>query len=81
MNKTYFYMKYNEDEILKVKYIWRRKQLTKVSNSAIIYGPRESARHFWNFILEDNDDKEEEEKVNKTGIFSRIKHFFKKMYK
>lgn len=74
-------MKYDEDEIMLMKYKWKMRQYKRVSNYAILYGPRESAKKFWNNIFEDYNNTKEEEIVKNTDLFSKIKKFLKSVYK
>jgi hypothetical protein len=62
-----------EQEIATMKYKWQFKQIKRISNSAYLYGPRESVKHIWINSQYNND------LPPKNTLVQRIKKIFHKV--
>lgn len=76
--------KMTESEIYIMKYRWRRKQYKRVSNSSIVFGPRDSVKYFWEKMTckalpQNNDSLNKKNKCRSMyNTFKNILTFYKK---
>lgn len=67
------------NEISEMKNKWRIRQYKRVSNYAVLFGPRNSVKAFWDPLLEIIDDDDKIEGNEKSS--SKVKNYFIHLYR
>ena len=71
------------NEISEMKHKWRIKQYKRVSNYAVLFGPRNSVKVFWDPLLEmiNDDDKIQNNEKSSSKIKNCFIHLYTKLTK